>query len=102
LAIDNIFIDETRINLYDVIPIINGFSDHNVHYPTLKNVFISNKNSNTASRKRFITTNSLSNFIEIMKNESWEEIFSQSDVNKNFNSFLNSLLIHTESCFQMQ
>jgi hypothetical protein len=44
----------------------------------------------------------MSNFIEIVKNESWEEVFSQDDVNKSFNSFLHLFLIHFESCFPIQ
>jgi hypothetical protein len=51
---------------------------------------------------KIIRTESLSNFIEIVKNESWEEVFSQGDVNKSFNSFLHLFLIHFESCFPMQ
>jgi hypothetical protein len=51
---------------------------------------------------RIITIESLTNFIEIVKHESWEEVFSQGDLNKSFNSFLHLFLIHFESCFPMQ
>ena len=51
LATDTIFTNNTRINSYDVTPIINGLSDLIAQYLTLKNIFISNKNGNTASIK---------------------------------------------------
>jgi hypothetical protein len=51
---------------------------------------------------RIITTESLSNFMEIVKIESWKEVFSQGDVNKSFNSFLRLFLICFESSFPIQ
>jgi hypothetical protein len=101
-ALDNIFIDVSRINSYKLNPLINGLSDHNGQYFILDNVFSTKVNGCSVIRESIITTESLSNFIEIIKQESWEGVFSLEDVNKSFNSFLNSFLIHFESCFPMQ
>jgi hypothetical protein len=100
-ALDNISIDVPRINSFKLNPLINGLSDHNGQHLILDKVFSTKVNGCSIIRER-ITAESLSNFIEIIKQESWEEVFSQEDVNKSFNSFPNSFLIHFESCFPMQ
>jgi hypothetical protein len=51
---------------------------------------------------RIITTESLTNFNETVKHEAWEEVYSQGDTNKSFNSCLHLFLINFESCFPMQ
>ena len=38
----------------------------------------------------------------MLKDESWRGIYSHHDVNKSFNSFLNSFSLYFESCFPMQ
>jgi hypothetical protein len=97
-TIDNIFIDNSRIK---VLPIINGLSDHDAQYLTLNNVFLLNKGYNSICKMRLITRASISNFVTMLKNESWSDVYSHYDVNKSFNSFLNSFLTYCESCFPM-
>jgi len=41
-------------------------------------------------------------FIEMLKNESWDNIINHTDVNESSNLFLNTFLIIFESCFPMQ
>jgi hypothetical protein len=50
-------------------------------------------------RKIIITNQAMANFIVMPKNESWEYIFLQNDINKSFNLFLNTFLNIFESCF---
>jgi hypothetical protein len=100
-TIDNIFIDNSRINLFKVLPIINGLSDHDAQYLTLDNVFLLNRGNNSICKKRLITRASISNFVAMLKDESWSDVYSHYGVDKCFSSFLNSFLIYFESCFPM-
>jgi hypothetical protein len=38
-AIDNIFVDNSKINLSSISPIINGLSNHNAQILTTKNIY---------------------------------------------------------------
>jgi hypothetical protein len=38
-AIENIFMDKSRINLSSISPTINGLSDHNAQILTIKNIY---------------------------------------------------------------
>jgi hypothetical protein len=44
-AINNIFIDNTRLHSFIVSPIVNGLSDHDAQYLVLKKAFSWNKSS---------------------------------------------------------
>jgi len=39
MAIDNIFLDNSKINLSSISPIINGLSNHNAQILTTKNMY---------------------------------------------------------------
>ena len=41
-------------------------------------------------------------FIEMLKDESWDNIINHADVNESFSLFLNTFFIIFESCFPMQ
>jgi hypothetical protein len=99
-TVDNIFIDNSRHNMFKVFPITNDFSDHDVQYFILNNVFL-NKSYNLISNKRLITKASISNFVTVLKAESWRAVWSHHDDNKSFSSFLSSFLMHFESYFLM-
>jgi hypothetical protein len=99
-ATDNIFVDYHRINSFDVIPACNSLSDHDVQCLNLNNFFSAFlMGSKPLIRKRIITNQAMANFIIMLKNESWENIFLQNDINKSFNLFLNTFLNFYESCF---
>jgi hypothetical protein len=84
--VDNVFIDNS-IHLFKVLPIINGFSDHDSQYLTVNNIFL-NKGYNLIDNKRLITSATISNFVTMLKDESWRDVYSHHDINKSFNSFL--------------
>ena len=50
-------------------------------------------------RSRYINKDSIVNFIDMIKNETWENTYSMNQVNDIFNACLNTFLIHFESCF---
>jgi hypothetical protein len=96
-AIDNIFIDNATVHLFKLLQIINGLSDHDAQYVTLNNVFLLNKGCNSISKKRLITKATMSNFVTMLKDESWSDVYAHNDIDKSFNSFLNSFLTYSES-----
>jgi hypothetical protein len=49
-----------------------------------------------------MTKCTITNFTEMLKNESWDDTFLQEDINKSFNQFLNTFYISFELCFPMQ
>jgi len=101
-AIDNIFIDYSRINSIQVFSSINGLSDHEAQYLCINNTFDRQTGNFRPVKKRLITKSDVSIFIEMLKNESWDNIINHTDVNESFNLFLNIFKIIFESCFPMQ
>jgi len=75
-AIDNIFIDYTRINFFQISPSINGLSDHNTQYLILTNVFTKDRGVSTAYRTCLITKDSISTFLGTLSNKSLLTHFS--------------------------
>jgi len=74
-AIDSNFIDGLRINLLTVAPISNGLSDHEVQFLVLEKVVINSEISLT-----YINKDSTEHFIDIIKNETWENTCSMNHV----------------------
>jgi hypothetical protein len=100
-AIDNMFLDTTRLEEYTVIPISNGLSVHdaqsltistNVSYIPVQKLRTVRKFNNVA----------ISDFINKLSNESWDTVFNNEDVNDMFNSFLNDYLRIFNSSFPLQ
>jgi hypothetical protein len=67
--IDHIFIDNTRINSFNVSSIINGLSNHHTQYLVLKNTFLVKRGIQSRHRKRLDNQNSITDFLEVLKNE---------------------------------
>ena len=86
-AVDNIFIDYSRINSFQVFSVINGLSDHEAEYLCVNNIFDGKKDNSRFVRMRLITKSAVSVFIEMLKNESWDNIINHTDVNESFNLF---------------
>jgi len=76
---------------YSICPIINGLSDHDAQSITLHSF-----NHRPPPKKRMLITkmneHSINDFISKLSCESWDTKFSTDDVNKMFNSFLDSYL----------
>jgi exonuclease III len=95
--IDNIFID---INLHEflVYPFINGLSDHDAQVITLNNITLPSRKQIYYYR-RDINDLSMSQFTFFLSFENWENVFSETNVNKAFNNFLNNFLRIFYTCF---
>jgi len=100
-AIDNIFIDTHKMSEHSICQIINGLSDHdaqsisthtfNLEPPPKKYRFI-----------RKINEYTLNDFLTKLSYENWDSVFSTEDVNKMFNSFLDTYLKIANSSFPLR
>jgi len=82
--------DYSRINLFKVFSLSNGLSDHAAQYLCVNNIFDWQTGNFSLIKKRLITKSALSMFIEMLINESWDNIINHTNVNENFNLFLNA------------
>ena len=98
--IDNFFIDTTRIDKYDIYPLVNGLSDHDAQLLTLHKVQKQVQQQYTYM-KRMINNDTIANFQLQLSQESWESVFDENDVNKSFNLFLNIILRTYYSSFPL-
>jgi len=90
-AIDNIFIDISKVRNYSVCPIINGLSDHDAQSITLHSF-----NLRPPPKKcmliRKMNKHTVNDFLNKLSYETWDTIFSTDGINKMFNSFSDSYL----------
>jgi hypothetical protein len=98
-AIDNIFLDYSRLNTFHVFSVINGLSDHDAQYLSVNNVFYCQMENNRLVKKRLITKPRVATFIDMLQNETWDNIISNTDVNVSFNLFFNTFLITLNHVF---
>jgi hypothetical protein len=100
-AIDNIFLDISKIRNYSTSPITNGLSDHDAQSITLHSI------GTCGTRKKCILIGkinkcSINDFIHKLSHENWDLVFSSDDVNVEFNSFLDSYLKIFHSSFPLK
>jgi hypothetical protein len=79
-------------------PVINGLSDHDAQLIKLENIFMQKK-ANEVKIVRNFDTYSRSDFKIKLSEETWDNIFDESDVNKMFDNFHNTYLRIFYSCF---
>jgi hypothetical protein len=104
-AIDNIFLDFTKMGNFTTSPVSNGLSDHDAQ---IIEICIKNLNVNKVNHKvkniRKITNYSIMEFKNKLSEESWQSIFenTSNDVNNKFNIFLNIYLQIFHSSFPIR
>jgi hypothetical protein len=74
-----------------IIPLVNGLSDHDAQLLLLNNLEIQ-KSKYCCYTKRQINRANTENFKFNLSFETWDEIFTDGEVDKIFNSFLNTYL----------
>jgi hypothetical protein len=90
-AIDNIFIDTFKNTEFTVKQLPNGLSDHDGKMLTPHNISI--RSSKTQRYlQRSINESSILEFKLHLSNKSWKDIFTDENVDVNFNKFLNTYL----------
>jgi hypothetical protein len=90
-----------KMRNYSICPIINGISDHDAQIIKLPS-FNPEQPSVKHKRIREITELTINDFLEKLSYETWETVFSTEDVNKMFNSFLDSYLKIFNSSFPLK
>jgi hypothetical protein len=98
-AIDNIFIDNARINTFEVMSISNGLSDHDAQCLVIKNSFNLEKQIAHGITAILVNKDSIAEFLYKLSNEKWESVYKLNDVNEIFKFFLHTYLLVYESCF---
>ena len=101
-AIDNIFIDNSRLNSSYTTAIINGLSDHDAQFLTINNAYVTRKEMPFKQKIRAINKITLTNFQALLKQEMWESVYHNEDVNDMFNSFLSTFLNIFEASFPVK
>jgi hypothetical protein len=96
-AINNIFIDTSKMGDYSICPIINGLSDHDA-----QSISIHSFNLRPPPKKCRINEYTLNDFLIKLSYENWNTVFSTDDVNKMFNSFLDTYLKIVNSSFPLK
>jgi exonuclease III len=98
--IDNIFINN-YLHAFSVYPLINGLSDHDAQALVL-NIDSPLEHRHKFYYKRIINNDTMKQFLISLSFENWEEVFSASNVNEAFNSFLNTYLRVFYSSFPLK
>jgi hypothetical protein len=98
-AIDNVFIDSSRIEHISIEPVTNGLSDHDTQLLGFKNIESISKYHNYRKRNRLINKDTIKEFITHLSNESWDSVSNSHDVDSKFNTFLNIFLKNFEASF---
>ena len=91
--IDNIFIDITRLNYYQVFPLINRLSDNDVQIIIL-NVLQNKPHGHQPSFRRNINKYTMAEFKNSLSYETWDPVFEGYGVNAILKCFLNTLAFH--------
>ena len=84
----DVFIDNTKLDSFNVVPIVNGLSDHNAELLNFKNIFVKERPKGILSRCSLINKDTIQNFLIILKKQ--DNIYGTEDVNDGFSSFLNT------------
>jgi len=89
-AIDNVFIDVSRLHDCVVSPFPNGLSDHDAQFLTFRAWYPKQPIGTKTIRK--VDQQKISDFLFHLSNESWSTVFNTDDVNLMLNSFLDTYL----------
>jgi len=92
------FIDNSYLNKFDIIPLINGLSYHDAQILTIQFAQQHIKDQ-CMSYKRNINRFTIPDFLLKLSHKTWDYVFKGNDVNTIFNSFLNTFLRHYYSSF---
>jgi hypothetical protein len=90
-AIDNIFIDNSKLEKYNLTPFSNGLSDHEAQFLKLYNINPELQNQQQKLIRR-TDNHSMADFIRKLSYETWDTVFNNANIDIKFNSFLNIYL----------
>jgi hypothetical protein len=93
------FTDTTICPKIESIPFINGLSDHDTQITYLHQVNIVPQKAVQKRKLRLFNNHTIDYFQELLKNETWEQIYDSSCVNVAFNKFQETLVRYYETSF---
>ena len=94
--------ENSRINLSSISPIISGLSDHDAQILTIKNIHATINEFPLKQRTRLIDNETIINFQTLLEKETWEFVYIDTDHNHMFNSFLCTFLNIVQDSFQVK
>jgi hypothetical protein len=97
-AIDNFFIDISKVGNYSIKPEANGLSDHGAQVTTLYCLSLGPQ-TKKCKLVRKITNFTIEYFLFKLSYETWDTVFSTDNVNVMFSSFLDTYLKNFHSSF---
>jgi hypothetical protein len=98
-AIENIFVENSRLLGCMVFPSSNGLLVHDAQCIILNKLFIKKQVVKNKFRTRLITKGTISTFQQLLSNETWDNIYNEHDINDNFNAFLKTFINILEANF---
>jgi hypothetical protein len=90
-AIDNIFIDNSKLENYTVGPVINGLSDHEAQIMEINKIDLQSSNQQYQTVRK-IDASTIADFVTQLSYETWDAVSDDNDIDSKFNSFLNTFL----------
>ena len=94
--------DNSRINLSAVSPIINDLSDHDAQILTVRTIYATINKFSLKQRTRLIDNKTVTNFQAPLKTGSWESAYTDRDPNHMLNSFLCTFLNIFQASFTVK
>ena len=98
-AIDNFFMDISRLEDFLITPFLNNLSDHDAQILTINIPIQIHPDKRKFIRK--IDKHTTLDFIYNLSNETWDSVFDATDVKLMFYSFLNTYFGIFYSCFPL-
>jgi hypothetical protein len=97
--LDVTFVDTTICPETESIPFINGVSDHDARITCLHQINIAPQKVVQKRKLRLFNNHTTDYFQDLLKNETWEQIYDSTCVNVAFNKFQETLVRHYETSF---
>jgi hypothetical protein len=74
-------VDNSRINLPSISPIINGLSDHSAQILKIKNKYATTNKYPWKQQTRVIDNETITDFLTVLKRETCESVYTDTDPN---------------------
>jgi hypothetical protein len=100
-AVDNIFIDSSKLEMYILTPLSNGLSDHEAQLLGILYIDLEPQNQQQQLIRK-TDNHSMTNFVMKLSSETWDTVFSNADIETKFNTFLSTYLRIFYSSFPLR
>ena len=97
--LDVTFVEATICGKIESIPFINGLSDHDAQITCLHKINTDSQKRFQKKRLRLFNNHTIGYFQELLKNETWNQIYDSSCLNAVFDKFHGVLMRHYEASF---